>query len=196
MKRAVFILIACAVPAVAVAQAAPGADTQIAQALLAAPDDRREGAAVLGYADAGTLTTLRPGSNDLVCLADNPRREGISVACYHKDLEPFMARGRELTAQGVTEDTQRDQTRFDEARRGTLAMPKEPRILYVTTGTSFDPATKALADAYTRWVIYVPFATGASTGLMEKPGSPGAPWLMDGGTPGAHIMISPPRSKP
>jgi len=166
-------------------------DVQITQALLAAPDDRRGGAAVLGFV-GGKVELLRPGTNDLICLADNPAVEGFSVACYHKDLDPFMARGRELTAQGITEDRVRDQTRFDEIKAGKLAMPKEPRALYVRTGKSVNP-DGSVEGSYTRWVLYVPFATGESTGLATRPAGPGVPWLMDPGTGGAHIMISPPR---
>jgi hypothetical protein len=178
--------------------AVPGAaqdlprESQIAQALLAAPEDRRAGAAVLGFA-GGTVTALRPGTNDLICLADNPAADGFSVACYHKDLDPFMARGRELTAKGITDDKVRDQTRYDEIKAGKLAMPKEPRMLYVMTAKSYDAATNKADGAYTRWVIYVPFATGESMGLATRPAGPGVPWLMDAGTGGAHIMISPPR---
>jgi hypothetical protein len=73
-------------------------------------------------------------------------------------------------------------------------MPHEPRMLYVLTGTAFDPATGAIADAYERWVLYVPFATAESTGLPTA-ARVGAPWLMDAGTAGAHIMITPPRPK-
>jgi hypothetical protein len=176
------------------AQDVPPPATQIAGAVLAAPDDRRAGAKVLGWDAAGKIVTLREGSNDQVCLADNPKIEGFNVACYHKDLDPFMARGRELTAQGVTEDKERDGTRWKEIDAGKLAMPKEARTLAVMTGKSFDAASGHVADAYTRWVLYVPHATAASTGLPTKP-APGVPWLMDPGTAGAHIMISPVRPK-
>ena len=71
-------------------------------------------------------------------------------------------------------------------------MPKEPRTLYVLTGSSYDAAANKVQDPYLRWVIYVPFATPESTGLSTK-GSDGAPWLMGAGTAGAHIMISPPK---
>src|SRR5215212_652700 len=84
----------------AAAPAASPAD-QVAAAVLAAPADRRAGARVLGYDDKGALVTLREGTNDQVCLADNPKENGFSVACYHKDLEPFMARGRALAAEGM-----------------------------------------------------------------------------------------------
>lgn len=178
------------------AQAGSAADPQIAAALHAAPDDRRAGAAVLGYNAQDEVVQLRAGTNDLICLADNPKVDGFSVACYHKDLEPFMARGRALVAQGVTDDKVRTDMRFKEITTGTLPMAKEPRMLYVTTGKAYDAASNEVAEKYTRWVIYVPGATTASTGLPAKPAGPGAPWLMDPGTPGAHIMVSPPRATP
>jgi len=190
MRNACWLLMTALSVAAAAAQGVPK-DAQIAQAVLAAPEDRRAGAAVMGF-EGGKLVSLRPGTNDMVCLADNPAAEGFSVACYHKDLEPFMARGRELTAQGITEDKVRDQTRYDEIKAGKLPMPKEPRALYVMTGKSVD-VTGRVEGAYTRWVLYVPFATGEQLGLPTRPAGPGAPWLMDPGTGGAHIMISPPR---
>ena len=177
----------------AFAQGAPAA--QIAAAIQAAPEDRQAGAMVLGYDESGKMVTLRPGTNDLVCLADNPKVEGISVACYHKELDAFMARGRALTAQGITEDKVRDETRWKEIEAGKLKMPREPRLLYVMTGKTYDAATNKIEGAYLRWVIYVPFATATTTGLGTK-GGPGVPWLMDPGTAGAHIMISPPRANP
>ena len=176
----------------AVAQDVPSPAAQIAGAVLAAPEDRRDGAMVLGWDASGKTVTLRPGTNDQVCLADNPKIEGFNVACYHKDLDAFMARGRELTAQGITDDKVRDSTRWQEVDDKRLSLPKDGRMLAVMTGKSFDAATGQVTDAYTRWVIYVPYATGASTGLATK-GLPGVPWLMDPGTAGAHIMISPVR---
>jgi hypothetical protein len=166
-------------------------DVQIAAAVQAAPEDRRAGAAVLGYDASGNVVTLRPGSNDIVCLADNPKDENFSVACYHKELEPFMARGRELIGQGVTSKA-REETRWKEIESGALKMPREPRTLHVLTGSGFDPATGTVADPYLRWVVYTPFATPETTGLPIRP-VPGGPWLMFPGTPTAHIMISPPR---
>ena len=168
-------------------------DAQIAAAVQAAPEELRQGAAVLGYDATGALTALRAGTNELVCLADDPHDAAFSVACYHKDLEPFMTRGRELRAQGVT-GKERDQTRWKEIDAGTLKMPREPRTLYVLSGKSYDPATGAVAGPYRRWVIYCPYATAESTGLSTMP-DPGGPWIMFPGTAGAHIMITPPRDK-
>ena len=169
----------------------PPPETQIAAAVLAAPQERRSAATVLGYDARGVLVTLRKGSNDLVCVADDPHDKEFSVACYHKDLEPFMARGRELVARGIT-GQQREELRWKEIDTGKLAMPREPRSLCVLTGTGFDAASGQVTAAYTRWVVYTPFATPESTGLSTMP-VPGGPWLMFPGKPSAHIMINPPQ---
>jgi hypothetical protein len=202
MKRSTRAMLALALSSAAVpasaaaapaATAAPPAAEQIAAATQAAPAERRDAAGVLGYDETGKLVTLRPGTNDLICLYDDPAEDRWSVACYHKDLEPFMARGRELAAQGVT-GKERTDTRFKEVEEGKLPLPKEPRTLYVLHGSGFDAATGQVKDPYLRWVVYTPYATPESTGLSTKMIENG-PWLMDEGTPGAHIMITPPRPK-
>ena len=177
--------------AATIQEAPPPPAEQIAAAVLAAPADRRAGAAVLGYDAKGALVTLRDGTNDQICLADNPKDNGVNVACYHKDLEPFMARGRALAAEGV-KTADREDVRHKEIAAGTLKMAKEPRSLCVVSGTAFDAATGTITDAYTRWVVYTPFATPESTGLSLTP-VPGGPWLMYPGKGTAHIMINPPR---
>ena len=179
------------VPGAAMAQTPASAEDQIASAILAAPEERRAEAAVLGYDAQGKLVTLRKGTNDLVCLADKPNDTRFSVACYHKDLEPFMARGRELEAQGIMGNERNAKYRWKEIQEGKLPMPKEPRMLYVLSGKGYDPASKTVINGSMRWVLYWPYATGESTGLSTK-SKRGEPWLMDAGTPGAHIMISPP----
>ena len=181
------VVFACAAAAADV----PSAQAQIAGAVLAAPAELRDGAAVLGFDAHGGRVQIREGKNELICLATDPTKTAFNVACYHKDLEPFMARGRELLAQNVT-GAKRNEIRFKEVEDGKLAMPKEPRTLYVLTGTSFDAASGKVQDPYLRWVIYVPFATPQSTGLSTK-ASDSAPWLMSPGTAGAHIMINPPK---
>ena len=170
----------------------PAPEEQISTAILAAPEDRRAAATVLGYDEKGVLVTLRKGAGDMVCLGDNPRIDGINVACYHKDLEPFMARGRELSAQGMT-GSARHEKRWKEVDDGKLEMPRQPRLLYVLTGKSFDPTAGEIRESYLRWVVYSPYATPESTGLTTEASN--APWLMYPGKAGAHIMISPPRPK-
>jgi hypothetical protein len=168
---------------------APPAD-QIASAILAAPKERRSAATVLGYNAEGKVVTLRKGTNDMVCLAHDPANKEFSVACYHKDLEPFMARGRELAAQGV-KGMQRHEIRAKEVQEGKVPMPREARMLYVLSGSGYDAAKGQVTDSYLRFVVYTPFATPESTGLTTTAGP--APWLMYPGTAGAHIMINPPK---
>ncbi|MGB5356450.1 MAG: hypothetical protein WBN11_07120, partial [Eudoraea sp.] len=74
-------------------------EVQIKTAVLPAPEEDKDGAMVYGFNEDGMLVVLREGSNNLVCLADDPNKEGISVSCYSKKLEPFMARGRQLSAE-------------------------------------------------------------------------------------------------
>ena len=164
-------------------------DDQIAAAILPLPADARASATVLGYGTDGKLATLRKGTGTMVCLADDPKIAAFHVACYHNSMEPFMARGRELRTTGVT-GTEVDTVRFREAKSGTLKIPNHPASLYSLTGGTFDPATKTAPGARWLYVVYIPYATGATTGLSEKP-QQGAPWIMFPGTPKAHIMFTP-----
>jgi hypothetical protein len=171
----------------------PAPQVQIASSILAAPPELRDGAAVLGYSPQGELVKLREGKNELICLASDPGKPRFSAACYHRDLEAYMARGRELAAQKVTGDKSHE-IRWQEIADGKLSMPREPRTLYVLTGTGFDASSGKVTEAYLRWVIYIPYATPESTGLSTK-ASDSAPWLMYPGKAGAHVMINPPKNK-
>jgi hypothetical protein len=188
-------LLACAAPAALAAQASMApplrAKQQIAAAVLAAPAELRTEATVLGYAADGQLRPLRTGAGSMICLAPNPTRTEFHVACYHRSLEPFMARGRALRAGGL-EGEQVDSARFAEIRAGRLEMPKQPAALYSLSGPagSFDPATGAVTGARPLFVVYVQGATPESTGLPATPAQ-GAPWIMSAGTPRAHIMFVP-----
>ena len=167
-------------------------DIQIKTAVLAAPEMYREDATVLGYNQEGKLVTLREGNNGMVCLADDPNKAGISVACYGAELEPFMARGRELVAEGKSNEEKRE-VRKNEIEAGMLKMPEEPAMVYVLAGeeNDYSAETGELLKSKIRYVIYKPYMTGESTGLPTKPQAPGMPWLMDAGTHRSHIMITP-----
>jgi hypothetical protein len=168
------------------------ADIQIKSALLAAPLEKRDSCTVYGFAADKQLVLLRQGTNELICLADNPDEPGFSVACYARELEPFMQRGRELRKQGI-KDQQLFDEREKEVKAGTLLMPKQPAALYVYSAKDeeYNPATGEVKNGYLRYVIYIPYATVASTGLPEKPSGPAMPWIMNAGTHSAHIMINP-----
>lgn len=172
----------------------PSAAMQIKTALLAAPSDKREGAKVYGFSPDGQFKVLREGTNDYVCLADDPSAKGINVSCYHSKLEPFMARGRELKTEKKSFKEVFD-IREAESKSGKLKMPDAPSTLFVFSGddANYDAATGDVKDGYLRYVVYIPYATAESTGLPLKPEGPAMPWIMDPGTHRAHIMINPPK---
>ena len=169
-------------------------DIQIKIAMLSAPAMYQDDATILGYTPEGKLVTLREGTNGMICLADDPNKEGISLACYAAELEPFMARGRQLVDQGKSNE-EKQEVRKSEIDAGTLKMPAEPSMVYVLAAEEKDLnlETGELENSRMRYVLYKPYMTGESTGLPTKPQAPGMPWLMDAGTHRAHIMISPPK---
>ena len=169
----------------------PDPAEQIAAALLAAPEALRDGAGVLGYSATGAVVALQESTNALVCLAPAPGAALWSVACYHKSLEPYMARGRALRAEGIVGEGERNAIRWREMAEGTLKKPEPMAVLYVLHGDGFDAASGEVTNPFLRWVFYLPGATAASTGLPTVPSGPGAPWLMFPGTQGTHIMVTP-----
>ncbi len=171
--------------------AIPPAARQIEWAVEAAPERMRADATVLGYLPDGKFVTLRKGTGALVCLADDPNTPNHHVSCYHRDLDPFMARGRELRAEGKGANEVRA-ARLAEIKAGQLKLPTAPAVLYqfIAPPGSADPKTGAVKNGQYMSVVYIPYATSESTGLSVRPAK-GQPWLMDPGLPWAHIMITP-----
>lgn len=168
------------------------AELQIRAAMAPLPTQFRENATVLGYQSGSAgLVQLRAGDGPFICLADDPKETRFHVACYHRSLEPLMARGRELRAAGVT-GAAVDSVRGSEAASGKLKLPEHPAALYSLTAQTGipDAQTGLVAGSRALHVIYVPFATAESTGLPTR-ASPTQPWLMGAGTFKAHIMFTP-----
>ena len=173
MKKTIVILFALISSVAGFAQL-PSPEVQIKTALLAAPADKRADAMVYGYNDKGELIVLRKGSNEFICIGDDPKQTGLSVSCYHKDLEPFMARGRELKSESKTFKQIFD-IREAEAKSGKLPMPKQAANLQVFSASeeNYNPMTGDVKKGNFRYVVYIPWATAASTGLPTKPEAPG-----------------------
>src|SRR3954471_16719384 len=193
MPRRCLLTLVALVPSLASAQAATpvlhSAAYQIAAAVTPLPPEMRDGATVLGYTALGKpLVTLREGKNDMICLAPDPSATAYHAACYHKAMEPFMARGRALRAQGVT-GGRVDTVRFAEVKSGKLAVPKQPSMLYQIFGGTFDSVTAKATGGQSLFVTYIPFATPQTTGISSTP-SDRSPWIMFPGTPKAHIMYA------
>jgi hypothetical protein len=179
-------------PALLAAQAkTPSPAEQIALAVLPLPQEFRADATVLGYNDAGKLVPLRATKGAMICLADDPADDKFHAACYARGIEPFMLRGRQLRAAG-TKGAEVDSVRFREIRTGKLHMPKQAALWQLNGPmTAVDVAAgKISAEVKALYVIYMPYATSASTGIPAAPAK-GMPWLMLPGTPKAHIMLTP-----
>ncbi|WP_420439066.1 hypothetical protein [Candidatus Palauibacter sp.] len=175
------------VAAVALA-AAPDVAAQDAVALAIAPipTETEQGTAKVIQKQGDEWVTLREGAGPFICIADDPGADGFHSACYHESLEPYMARGRELTSQGVT-GRENVEMRMAEIEAGTLEMPSYAFLhaIYAGEGWSGD------MDAVLRHqaVIYTPFATAEDLGLPTS-ATRGA-WLMGAGTANSHVMITP-----
>lgn len=169
-------------------------DLQIKIAVLAAPAEFRDQAKVYGYNEKHEFVVLREGSNGMVCLAPNYKEAALYAYCYPESMDPFMARGRELIAQGKRKE--RDQIREEEFKAGKLSIPQNPTILHGYYGSykTLNKETGEIADAKRRYVIYMPYAKAVDLGMSNKPNNLGMPWLMDEGTYKAHIMITPPHT--
>ena len=162
---------------------------QIATAVTPLPEKLQSGARVLGYDANGKFVTLRPGTNEMVCVADDPSGKLFHVACYHKSLEPFMARGRELHALKKSKEAI-DSIRLSEVKRGAYSMPSKPAALYQYFAQRDSVTATAISGAQHLYVIYMPYATYKSTGITENPVE-GGPWVMNPGKPWAHVMVQP-----
>jgi len=168
-------------------------EQQIAAAVLSAPEETRAAAKVYGYDKDGKFITLREGTNEMICIADNQNKDGFKAVSYHKDLEPFMANGRALKAEGKSGQVLKEE-REANVKNGKVKMPEKSATLHILQGEKgwFDIENDKVVNANYRYVVYIPFATQETTGLSLKPNNPGHPWLMFPGTAGAHIMITPP----
>ncbi len=194
MKYPLAVITLLMVARFATAQTIPSAEVQIKTALLAAAEESRDKAMVYGYSPKGEFVVLRKGENELVCLADDPAQPGLNVSCYHKSLEPFMERGRELKKEGKSFDDIFT-IREAEVKSGKLKMNTQPAnlVVYSAPADKYNAETGEVKDGYSRSVVYIPFATAESTGLPAKPTTAGMPWIMNQGTHRAHIMIDPPK---
>jgi len=171
----------------AISQKIPDSETQIKHALMSLSDEDAKEATVLGYNADGEVITLKNGTNNFICLADNPNQNGFSVAAYHKDLAPYMARGRELKKEGKSFN-EIFKIRGEEIKAGEYEIPNNS-TLNVMNG-DFNSNGEPV-KTYLRYVVYIPFATAESTGLPLSPLTKGGPWIMNPGSYRAHIMINP-----
>ena len=173
--------ISVAAPAAAKAQSH---DTLIARAVLPLPEDLRADATVFRYdAETGERDVLRAGSNHVECM---PRAESGFTLCYPKATAGWRDLRARLATQGLELDEIDERVSAAEAD-GSVSPPAVGSLVY----RLYDEGDRIQL----LWLILVPNQTSAD--LAMPTGSQrdaslagrGMPWMMNEGTPGAHLMI-------
>ncbi|MDX1396620.1 MAG: hypothetical protein R3195_19725 [Gemmatimonadota bacterium] len=178
--RGLLIAALLAPSALAAQEAIPMVDLE--RAMLPLPVSDRAGATVM-VVENDVARVVKEGDGQFICLADTPGDERFQAACYHRTLEPYMARGRELRKEGLT-SRESIAKRQEEIEAGELEMPAHGMLHQVFAEGDWDGD---MATASRLTVIYVPFATAEELGLPD--GRAEGPWVMFSGSPTAHIMI-------
>jgi len=179
MKRVVlFAVTAVAISASLWAQAP--ADS-IANALLAAPANQQKDATVIKWKPDFTYETLKKGTNRLVCYDQSgyPQQAAFSVECTSIGNLERSAQNFKFESGG---DKAKTQALLDAAEKdGTRVKPEFGSVWYRLAGTDKEHARAHMTVA-------VPMATAVSLGIPDNP-QQGGVWIMNAGTPTAHLMI-------
>ena len=156
----------------------PGASqADVDKALIAAPDNARNQATVIKWKPDFTYTTLRKGTNQLVCYdrSGMPSHPVFSVECTMLGNLDRAAQNMKFEAMGDKKQAMLDAAEKD----GTRVKPEFGSVWYHLMG---DPA-----NPRTHFTIAVPGATTQSMGLPDN-GRGGGVWIMNAGTTTAHLM--------
>ena len=160
----------------------PGASqADVDMALLAAPGNLKDQATVIKWKPDQTYTTLRKGTNRLVCYDRSgfPLQQPFSIECTMLGNLDRAAQNMKMEALG---DRAKAQAAFDEAEKnGTRAKPEFGSVWYHIQG-----ADQARGRGHV--TIAVPGATTQSLGLPDN-GRGGGVWIMNAGTTTAHLMV-------
>ncbi|MGE0816703.1 MAG: hypothetical protein AB7O28_27230 [Vicinamibacterales bacterium] len=160
------------------------ASDPIVQATLPLPEDLRAGATVYTYDKAtGARKVLRAGTNHVECM---PKGDDGFTWCYSTATSARRDYSAKLRAEG--KDAKAIQMAMAEAtKNGTI--PEQPYGVMSYRLYGKRDRIQLL------WVLSVPGATPETIGVSTVSQRDnalelrGRPWLMQPGTPGAHVMI-------
>ena len=162
----------------------PGASqADVDKALVAAPGNLRNQATVIKWNPADwTYTTLRKGTNKLVCFDKSGlpgQQPAFSVECTNLGN---IERAKQNMKFEMEPDRAKRQAALDAAEKdGTRVKPEFGSVWYHMRGAD-------QASAAGHMTVAVPGATAQSLGLAAS-GADGRVWVMDPGTTTAHLMI-------
>jgi hypothetical protein len=183
MKRILFALFGL-LSAASAAEAQMSDAQLIERALLAAPARARETAAVIKWNADHTYTQIKEGAGTLVCY-DHSGAAGeqpFSMQCTHPGNLPRVQQSYQIEAQAAGDRDVLNQLILEAEQNGTRIAP-----VYGSPWIGLTGADQASARMH--MTIATPMATTASTGGIPENGREGGAWIMDAGTPRAHLMI-------
>ena len=168
-------------PALLTAQSVDLSDP-VATAVLPLPADFRDDATVI---DRANETVLRRGRNGFTCLTDVPGNAGLSVQCHPTAIEPYLRRGRELSAEGIRGAEQRG-VLAAEVRTGRLYLPAGAMLRNISGTINVETG---VPDSVRVWSeLLLPFANTAELGIPDSDQGLD-PWMMRPGDVGTHVMV-------
>jgi len=161
----------------------PGASqADVDKALLAAPGNLKNQATVIKWAPDHTYTTLRKGTNSMVCYDRSgfPVQQAFSVECtMMSNLDRVK---QNMTVEAMAGDRAKAEAQFAELEKsGQRVKPEFGSVFYHWQGPDQDRARGHMT-------ISVPGATQATLNLPES-GRGGGVWIMNAGTTTAHLMV-------
>jgi hypothetical protein len=163
----------------------PGASqADVDRALLAMPanPNLKNQATVIKWAPDHTYTTLRKGTNNMVCYDRSgfPVQQAFSVECTMLGNLERVKQNMTIEAQGG--DRAKAEALFaDLEKAGTRVKPEFGSVFYHWQGPDQDRARGHMTVA-------VPGATTATMGLPDTVRGGGV-WIMNAGTTTAHLMV-------
>jgi hypothetical protein len=149
------------------------------KALLASPaGNLRDQATVIKWKSDFTYTTLRKGTNKLVCYDRSgfPGQQAFSLECTNLGNLDRVAQNLKFEAMGDKTKAMLDAAEKD----GTRVKPEYGSVWYHLMGADAE-------HTRTHMTIAVPGATTQSTGLPDN-NRTGGVWIMNAGTTTAHLM--------
>ncbi|MCH7746711.1 MAG: hypothetical protein IH939_01305 [Acidobacteria bacterium] len=181
MKRTVLIVLAFGALAFSSSVYAQTNAELIEWALAAAPRRAQEGATVVKWAADHTYTTIKEGTNEIVCYnrADERDRQPFAVQCTNKMNLDRVAQNRRFHAESTDAEGERALVAAADANSTRV------KAEFGSVWRSMNGADQASARVHA--TIAMPGATTASTGFPENRDHGGA-YLMAAGTSEAHLM--------
>lgn len=192
MKRSALFLAAIAISATVLAQQRgapppppplePGASqADVDKAVLAAPENMRSQVTVIKWKPDFTYTTLRKGTNRMVCYDRSgfPLQQPFSIECT--SIANLDRAAQNLKAEATGDRAKSEAMLNEQEKNGTRAKPEFGSVWYHSAGPD-------QARARPHMTIAVPFATSQTLGLPDN-NKQGGVWIMNAGTSTAHLMV-------